>query len=83
MTNLKLEKDIILKRIEGIEGEIKELQLLRNKPFDEFKNGDSWKLTQFHLHRALEGVFNIGNHILSRIPGATATQYKEIAVKLA
>ncbi|HCR36030.1 hypothetical protein A2130_04300 [Candidatus Woesebacteria bacterium GWC2_33_12] len=82
MTNLKLEKDIILKRIEGIEGEIKELQLLKNKPFDEFKSGDSWKLAQFHLHRALEGVFNIGNHILSRIPGATATQYKEIAVKL-
>ena len=30
----------------------------------------------------LEGVFNISTHILSRIPGATATQYKEIAIKL-
>ena len=83
MTNLKIEKDIVLKRIEGIEGEVKELQTLSGKPFEEFKNSDSWKLTQFHLHRALEGVFNIGNHILSRIPGATATQYKEIATKLA
>lgn len=83
MTNLKLERDIILKRIDGIEEEINELQKLRKTPFEEFRNGNSWKLTQFHLHRALEGVFNIGNHILSRIPGATATQYKEIATKLA
>lgn len=83
MINLKIERDIVLKRVEGIEGEIKELQLLQNKPFEEFKNTDSWKLAHFHLHRALEGVFNIGNHILSRIPGATATQYKEIATKLA
>lgn len=82
MTNLKIEKDIILKRVEGIEGEIKELQALSQKTFEDFKSGDSWKLAQFHLHRALEGVFNIGNHILSRIPGATATQYKEIATKL-
>lgn len=82
MTNLKIEKDIVLKRIEGIEGEIKELQLLKGKSFEEFKNSDAWKLAQFHLHRCLEGVFNIGNHILSRIPGATATQYKEIATKL-
>ncbi len=82
MTNLKIEKDIVLKRIEGIEGEINELQTLSQKPFEEFKDSDSWKLAQFHLHRALEGVFNIGNHILSRIPGATATQYKEVATKL-
>jgi len=34
------------------------------------------------LHRALEGVFNISTHILSRIPGGQATQYKEIALKM-
>lgn len=54
MTDLALEKDIIVKRIEGIEAELSELK----------------KLAQFHLHRTLEGVFNISSHILSRIPEA-------------
>ncbi|PIP57331.1 hypothetical protein COX04_00070 [Candidatus Woesebacteria bacterium CG22_combo_CG10-13_8_21_14_all_45_10] len=82
MTNLKIEKDIVIKRMEGIEGEVASLKELGKKSLAEFQDGDSWKLAQFHLHRALEGVFNIGSHILSRIPGATATQYKEIAQKL-
>lgn len=82
MTSLKIEKNIIVKRVEGIEAEMVELKKLGNIDFDQFEKGDGWKLAQFHLHRALEGVFNIGGHILSRIPGATATQYKEIALKL-
>lgn len=68
--------------MDGIESEITELKKLGDLDFDTFSNGDGWKLAQFHLHRSLEGVFNIGNHILSRIPGATATEYKEIAMKL-
>lgn len=50
--------------------------------FQEFSTGSSFKLAQFHLHRALEGVFNISAHILSRLPGKQATTYKEIATKL-
>ena len=82
MTKLKLEKDVIIKRVEGIEAEIADLEKLGQKDLAEFKTGDAWKLAQFHLHRALEGVFNIGTHILSRLPGAAASQYKEIAQKL-
>ena len=82
MNQLKIEKDIIVKRIEGIENEITELKKLSQLSLDSFKSGDGWKLSQFHLHRALEGVFNISSHIISRIPGASATQYKEIAMKL-
>lgn len=82
MTGLKIEKDIVVKRIEGIESEIVELRKLGEQNLGEFKNGDGWKLAQFHLHRALEGVFNIASHILARIPGGQATQYKEIAQKL-
>lgn len=82
MTKLTIEKDIILKRLEGIEAELSELEQLKKIEFKEFSNGNGWKLAQFHLHRALEGVFNIGSHITSRIPGAQATQYKEIAIKL-
>lgn len=50
--------------------------------FEKFKEGDAYKLAQYHMHRALEGVFNISSHILSRIPGGEATQYREIAEKL-
>lgn len=82
MTPLKLETDIIIKRVEGIESEIAELKKLGEQALDKFQTGDGWKLAQFHLHRALEGVFNIGSHIISRIPGASASQYKEIAIKL-
>lgn len=82
MKKLSLEKDVIVKRIDGIEAELTELQKLSGQEFTEFADGDGWKLAQFHLHRALEGVFNISSHILSRIPGATATQYKEVAMKM-
>lgn len=82
MNQLNLEKDVIIKRIEGIEAELIELKKLGAQELPEFTGGYGWKLAQFHLHRALEGVFNISSHILSRIPGATATQYKEIALKM-
>src|SRR3990167_8357154 len=82
MINIPIEQDIIIKRVNGIEGEIAELQKLALIPFDEFKGGVGFKLAHYHLHRALEGVFHISAHILSRIPGAQATQYKELARKL-
>lgn len=82
MDKLPLEKDVIVKRMDGIQAEVEELQKLARIPFDEFQEGVGFKLAHYHLHRALEGVFHIGAHILSRIPGAQATEYKEIARKL-
>lgn len=82
MTTLKLEKNVIIKRINGIEAELVELKKLGEQALEKFQSDDGWKLAQFHLHRALEGVFNISSHILSRIPGGGASQYKEIALKL-
>jgi len=82
MTKLPIEKDVILKRIAGIQAEVSELVELGKQDLATFSTGSGWKLAQFHLHRALEGVFNISSHLLSRIPGATATQYKEIALKM-
>lgn len=82
MTKLPLDKDTILKRINGIQAEISELEKLAKLPFDEFEKGVGFKLAQFHLHRTLEGVFHISAHILSRIPGAQASEYKEMARKL-
>ena len=82
MTSPPIEKDIVVKRIEGIEAEVRELESLAKQSRDVFTSGDGHKLAHYHLHRALEGVFNIGSHILSRIPGGQTTQYKEIALKL-
>ncbi|MDO8592316.1 MAG: DUF86 domain-containing protein [bacterium] len=80
--NLAIEKDTILKRVNGVQNELSELKKLANLSFEAFSTGDGHKLTEYHLHRALEGVFNISAHILSRISGAQATQYAEIAIKL-
>lgn len=80
MTRLPLERNVILPRLTGISEDLEELRKLGQLSSDEFARGPAYKVAYFHLHRALEGVFNIGNHILSRIPGgAGATQYKEVA----
>lgn len=79
---LTLDKDTVLKRINGIQNEVSELVKIAKIPFSEFKEGVGFKLAQFHLHRALEGVFHISGHLLSRIPGGQASEYKEMAEKL-
>ena len=77
-----LERDVILVRINGIEGELADLRKLAAEPCETFSHGVGYKLAQYHLHRALEGVFHIAAHILARVPGGQATQYKELALKL-
>lgn len=80
MARLPLERNVILPRLNGIAEDLAELKKIGALPLEEFTRGPGYKVAYFHLHRALEGVFNIGNHILSRIPGgAGATQYKDIA----
>jgi len=82
MTKLAVEKDTVLKRVNGIQAEIAELRKLATLSYDDFLNQKGFELGQYHLHRALEGIFNISAHILSRLPGAQATKYAEIAQKL-
>ena len=82
MVRLTLDRDTILKRINGIQNEVNELEKISKIPFEEFKEGVGFKLAQFHLHRALEGIFHISTHILSRIPGGQVSEYKEMAIKL-
>lgn len=82
MSPLKLEKDTIVRRVNGIQAELAELQKLGEQQFEEFSSGDGYKLAEYHLHHALEGVFHISAHILSRIPGGQVAEYKEMAKKL-
>lgn len=79
---LPLEREAILPRISGIKKNLAKLKRLGTLPFQEFKSGDAFDLAQHHLRLALEGVFHIGSHILSRLPGGRATEYREIATKL-
>ncbi|MCK4225918.1 DUF86 domain-containing protein [candidate division WOR-3 bacterium] len=76
---LPLKKQSIIPRIDGIENDIERLKKLRALPIETFREEDNFALAQFYLRRALEGIFHIGNHILSRLSGGRSTQYKEIA----
>ncbi|MEA3295650.1 MAG: HepT-like ribonuclease domain-containing protein [Patescibacteria group bacterium] len=82
MKNAPINKQVILLRVNGIQGEMQELKKVRDLNFDEFSSGSGYKIAHYHLHRALEGVFNIGSHILARIPGVEITDYKGIAISL-
>lgn len=77
-----IERDVVMVRVSGIEGEIVELQKIATEPLDTFAVGTGYKLAQYHLHRALKGVFHIAGHVLARIPGGQVTQYSEMARKL-
>lgn len=79
---LPLEREAIMPRIDGIRKNIAKLRKLGELPLEEFKTGDSFDLVQHNLRMALEGVFHIGTHILSRLPGGRAVEYREIALKL-
>ena len=82
MKKQPIEKDTIIKRVNGIQAEIVELEELGKQSIEKFSSGDGYKLAEYHLHHALEGVFHIGSHILSRLPGGQATEYAESARKL-
>ena len=82
MSRLPLEREAILPRIDGIRKNLERLERLGKLPLKKFSAGDDFDLVQHHLRLALEGVFHIGSHILSRAPGGRADQYKEIAIKL-
>ena len=82
MKHFPIEKDTILKRVNGIQVEIAELEKIGQLSCDNFQKEKGFELGQYHLHRAFEGVFNISSHILSSIPGGQATKYKDIARNL-
>ncbi|MCP5463430.1 MAG: DUF86 domain-containing protein [Deltaproteobacteria bacterium] len=77
-----IEKEAILPRISGIQKNLAKLAKLSEVPLSDFVDSDEYDLAQHHLRLALEGVFHISTHILSRIPGARAVEYKEIARRM-
>ena len=82
MTQLPIEREAILPRLDGIRKNIKKLKSLAQLPFEEFSTGDPYDLAQHHLRLALEGGFHISSHVLSRLPGERAVEYREVALKM-
>jgi uncharacterized protein YutE (UPF0331/DUF86 family) len=75
-----IKRQSLVPRIDGITKDLVRLKELAGHPESEFAGrGDTFALAQFHLRQALEGVFHISSHILSRLPGGRATEYQEIA----
>ncbi len=81
--NIPLNKEVILSRIREIEKGKEKLLRFKNYSLEEFKNGENFAIAEHYLRRALEAVFDIGSHILARIPGVRFSTYKDIALKLA
>lgn len=78
-----LKKQAIIPRVDGIQRDLEKLRRYRDRGLEELAVGTELNaLCQFYLRQALEGVFHIGEHILSRLNGGRATEYKDIAKKL-
>lgn len=84
MRKLPLKLQSIIPRIDGITKDVKKLRELGSLQEDELcdEGKDHFDVAKLRLREALEGVFNIGAHILSRMEGGRATEYKDIAKKL-
>lgn len=77
--SVPLNKDVIRTRISYIEDSLRSLERFKGKPFGEFhSNSDNFRIAFYDLHRALEAAMDIGSHILSRVPGARPSSYKDI-----
>jgi uncharacterized protein YutE (UPF0331/DUF86 family) len=81
MTGLIL-REAILPRMDGIRRNVGKLRRLAQLSEETFLEEDNLALVQHYLRLSLEGVFHIGQHILARLPGARATEYRGIAQKL-
>ncbi len=79
---IPINKQLILSRISEILKDVEKLSRFKEMDLSEFIQGENFAIAEHYLRRALEAVFDIGNHILSRLPGSRAYSYKEIAVKL-
>ena len=74
-----LNKEVLQTRVSYIEDSLKSLERFKGISYEEFhSNSDHFRIAFYDLHRALEAIMDIGSHILSRIPGARPSSYKDI-----
>ncbi len=76
---IPLNREVLQSRISYIEDSLESLARFKGISFEQFhSNTDNFRIAFYDLHRALEAILDIGTHILSRIPGARPSSYKEI-----
>lgn len=79
MKIIPINREVIISRLDGIRKALSKLDGFKDYSFVEFEAQENFAVAEHYLRRALEAIFEIGNHILSRVPGVRATTYKEIA----
>lgn len=77
-----LNRETLMSRLEEIRHDIAELKRFQMMSEEEFEADYNFAIAEHFLRRAIEATFDIGSHILSRIPGARAASYKDVAVLL-
>ncbi len=77
---IPINKEALQSRLSYIEDSLESLDRFKGISFEEFHSSrDNFRIVFYDLSRALEAAMDIGSHILSRIPGARAASYKDIA----
>jgi uncharacterized protein YutE (UPF0331/DUF86 family) len=82
LKKIPVNKEIILSRLEEIRKDLSELESFKNMDEREFRKGRNFPAAEHFLRRAIEAVFDAGSHVLSRIPGARAATYRDVAERL-
>ena len=82
MNKIDINKKLIIDRIDIIQKSVERLKKMRKMSQGKFALEDNFAIAEHNLRRALEAGFDIGSHILSRIPHVQVSAYKEIAQKL-
>ena len=85
MNVLALSRTVLINRLAEIERDLAKLSAFQGMPLQEFSEGVSYAVAEHYLRRALEAIFDAGNHILSRLPlapGERPETYKAIALAL-
>ncbi len=68
MKRLPVNKRTITLKLDEIQRCVEKLTQFKEMPLDEFIKGENFVISEHYLRRALEAVFEIGSHILARLP---------------
>lgn len=82
MKNLEIDRKIILERIDIIQKSLGKLNQLKTLTPGKFMLEENFAIAEHYLRYALEATFDICAHILSRIPGVRAEEYRQMAIEM-